>query len=471
MQLTSMFHSTSSLKASRQACSPTFDVSISSSFSLAPSCSSLQPQRRASTFVCNGCGKATAAPKSFVRCSCCKAAYYCGKACQKMDWIHDGVATRSQSHRQCCAEFAKDKHEFMTSPNGMMVRTHVFPWADDHRTASDVFPLQDFLERRGLIEQSLMGFWARPDCVSPQHLEGDDPYGWCHGQILLQENLPSIEDGFVQLASHEIPSGSPVSSRLNSWAEYSAKRNVSRSSIAPLLLTDVLTVYHMIGNELELHRRKPKNGKHFVVCILGAASELNYLALFEELAFLLPRGMDVELQFISPAVKHLSNKAFWEYPDSRIMTCGDYVINKTAPNGTRVRVSLERQHGLFHKVKFRSVPDAAIALDADLDSSDDWLRTFVKLIARETPFCVSEQAKYKLRLARDVLIHEWIEEFNDAYRVEHPLVEVPRRMQISLNPFHGIVGRNHGAIVVPHVSNGYILTWNPTILLPEPRRA
>lgn len=388
-----------------------------------------------------------------------------------MDWIHDGLATRSQSHRQCCAEFSEDKYEFLSSPNGMVVRTHVFPWADEHSSGSEVFPLKDFLERRGLIEQSVMKFWSRPDCASPPHLEGDDPNGWCHGQILLQENLPSMEDGFVQLNMQEIPSGSSVLSRVHSWAEYIQKRNVSRSSIAPLLLTDVLTVYHMIVNELQLHRRKPKNGKHFVVCVLGAASELNYLPLFEELAFLLPRGMDVELRFISPAVKHLMNKGFWEYPESHIMTCGDYVINKTAPNGARVRVSFERQQGLFHKVKFRSVPDAAIALNADLESSDDWLRTLVKLVARETPFCVSEQAKYKLRLARDVLIPEWIEEFNDAYRVKHPVVNVPKRMAMSLNPFHGIVSKNHGAIVVPHVSNGYILTWNLTILLPEPRKA
>ena len=448
--------------------SPTFDV-LYSSFSLAPSCSSRNDEK----CICNGCGRTEEASKaftSFVRCSCCKSTYYCGKACQKMDWIHDGVATRGLSHRQCCSEFVKDKQEFLESPNGIAVRTHVFPWANENDSVSDVFPLRDFLERRGLIEH--LGFWERPECTSSDHLEGDDHNGYCHGQILLQEDLPSIEEGFVQLTSQELPSDSPCpSSRLKSWSEYVEKRNLSKTSIAPLLLTDVLTVYHMIINELELHRRKPKNGKHFVVCVLGAASELNYLPLFSELAFLLPKGMDVELRFISPAVKHVMNKAFWKYPESHLMTCGDFVINKTAANGSRVRVSLERQEGFFHKVKFRTVPDAAVALNASLDSSEDWLRTFVKLVANETPFCISEQARYKIRIAREILLPEWIEEFNDAYRVKHPVVNMPKRMKASLNPFHGIVGRNHGAIVVPHVSNGYILTCNPTILLPEPRRA
>ena len=387
-----------------------------------------------------------------------------------MDWLHDGVATRSLSHRQCCFEFRKDKQEFMESPKGMAVRTHVFPWANQNDSVCNVFPLQDVLQRRGLIEH--LGFWERPECTLADHLEGDDHNGWCHGQMLLQENLLSIEEGFVQFTSRDLPSGSSCSSRrLKSWSEYIELRNLSTTSIAPILLTDVLTMYHMIINELELHRQKPKNGKHFVVCVLGAASELNYLSLFEELAFLLPKGMDVELRFISPAVKHVMNKAFWEYPESHLMTCGDYVINKTAPNGSRVRVSLERQQGLFHKIKFRSVPDAAVALNAALDSSKDWLRTFVKLVANETPFCISEQAKYKIRIARDILLPEWIEEFNEMYRVKHPVVNMPKRIKVSLNPFHGIIGRNHGAIVVPHISNGYILTVNPTILLPEPRRA
>jgi hypothetical protein len=164
------------------------------------------------------------------------------------------------------------------------------------------------------------------------------------------------------------------------------------------------------------------------------------------------------------------NKAFWSYPDCHLMTCGDYVIDKTAPNGGRIRVSLEQQNALFHRVKFRSIPDAAIALNADLGSSDDWLKTFVKLVARETPFSISEQTKQSLRYARDILFPGWIREFNEEFRVKHPVVKVPKKMEISLNPFHGVVGQKHNTIVVPTLSNGYIMTWNPPILC-VPRKA
>lgn len=165
--------------------------------------------------------------------------------------------------------------------------------------------------------------------------------------------------------------------------------------------------------------------------------------------------MDVELRFISPSVKHVMNKAFWEFPECHLMTCGDYVFHKTAPNGGRVRISLERQQALFHKVKFRSIPDAAIALNANLASSEDWSKAFVKLVARETPFCVSEPTKYSLRYARDFLLPDWIKEFNEEFRVKHPVVAVPKRMDILLNPFHGILEQSYGATV----SNGYIMSW------------
>jgi len=471
MQLTSMFHNKDTTKTPRQS-PPSFDIpkKHSRQTHVAPTSYALQSDLDVK-YVCNGCGKSRVcdkAPASFVRCSCCKAVYYCGKACQAMDWKHSGIATRNMSHQLCCPEFCNDKEEFLENPNGATVRRQVFPWADQHHS-NDVFSLGKLLERRGLNGNHL-GFWARPDPSSSKLLHEYDKNGWCHGQMLLEESFPSIQEGFSILKECEIPSGPAISNRPCSWAEYASSRNLSSSSIAPLLLTDVLTIYHMIVNELKLNRRKPRNGKHFVVCILGAASELNYLPLLQELAFLLPRGMDVELRFISPAVKHLMNKAFWKYPESHLMVCGDYIINKTAPNGGRVRVSMERQQGLFHKVKFRSVPDAAIALNADLDSSDDWSKTFVKLIARETPFCVSEPTKYSLRFARDALFPEWIQEFNDTFRAKHPTVKVPKRTIISLNPFHGIVEQAHGAIMVPNLSNGYILTWIPPTFLPEPRK-
>ena len=219
IRLTSMFQSTSSMKVPREL-SPTFDV-FCSFFSLAPSCSSLQQSARHETkYICHGCGRAEEAEKaftSFIRCACCKSTYYCGQACQK-DWLHDGVAIWFLSHRHCCFEFLKDKQECMESPIGMAVRTHVFPWANRNDSVSNVFPLQDVLQRRGLNEH--LGFWERPECTLADHLEGDEPERLVPWADAVTGELPSIEEGFVQLSSRDLPSGSPCSSsRLKSWSE------------------------------------------------------------------------------------------------------------------------------------------------------------------------------------------------------------------------------------------------------------
>ena len=53
-------------------------------------------------------------------------------------------------------------------------------------------------------------------------------------------------------------------------------------------------------------------------------------------------------------------------PKSYLMTCGDYVIDKTAPDGGRIHVSLTGQHALFQEMKLPSAPDAVIGLNAGL---------------------------------------------------------------------------------------------------------
>jgi len=135
-------------------------------------------------YLCNGCGRVDEShkPDSFLRCSCCKAVFYCSKNCQLNDWREVGVVTSPYSHKQCCPAFIKDKKESEEDPNGAQVRTCVFPWADQHH-ASGAFLLNEFLCRRGLYGKK--GFWARPETMETQ-INGDDRKGWCHGQILLE---------------------------------------------------------------------------------------------------------------------------------------------------------------------------------------------------------------------------------------------------------------------------------------------
>lgn len=242
-------------------------------------------------YMCAACNTADESHQTIklLRCKNCKAVCYCNKVCQLKDWKQGGDVSAPYKHKQCCRDYANDMKEFQEDPNGVLVRTDVFPWANHH--TSGAFFTSEFLVRRGLYGKK--GFWAVPDTLRT-HSSGDDPQGWCHGEILLQKYLPSIKKGWVSLAESEIPSGPCLQNPVASWAEYAEHRNLSSSSIAPLLLTNVLTIYHMIVHEFKFHLRKPKNDKHYVIYVLGAERELNSLPLLEELAYLLP-GIDVEL--------------------------------------------------------------------------------------------------------------------------------------------------------------------------------
>jgi hypothetical protein len=367
-----------------------------------------------------------------------------------MDWKVDGVATRNMSHRECCLYFVKDREEFEQDPNGAVVRARDFPWAK-HHDITGVFFLKDFLASRGISER--IGYWAST------HLVGDDSTGWCHGNMLLFKSLPSIKEGWVLLKDEEIPSGPAPCRPIYSWAQYVKLRNLCRSSIAPLLLTNVLTIYQMIIHEFKLRRRRPRNGEFFVIYVLGAKRELDYLPLLEELAYLFPKGTDVELRFVSPAVKHLVDKALHGHPKSYLRTCGDYVIDKSAPDGGRVRVSLKGQHALFHEIKLLSAPDAVIGLNAGIADYVEWPDTILRLLVLEIPFSFSEPTRHSLRCVRDKLMPMWTERYNADSHGTIPKVKAPNKLKIRLNPFHGIVERNQVTLLTPNISNGYLLTW------------
>jgi len=190
----------------------------------------LMEDSREARYMCHGCGRDEECdgPPSFLKCDRCKAVHYCNKSCQKQDWTKGGVGTSSSAVQNSPRI---ERLEFQESPHGKVVRTQVFPWANFHHK-SGAFFINDFLERRGLFGQE--GFWARTVGL------GDDRNGWCHGQMLLKESLPSIKEGWISLKDEEISSGDAVSATeaLRLWAQYCKHRNIASSSIAPNLLAD-----------------------------------------------------------------------------------------------------------------------------------------------------------------------------------------------------------------------------------------
>ena len=80
-------------------------------------------------------------------------------------------------------------------------------------------------------------------------------------------------------------------------------RNLAHTSVAPLLMTNVLTVYQMIHHELKLSKKNDV----LTVYLLDVETELNQLPLFGELAYLLP-GVDLTLIMTSPSAKEIATK-------------------------------------------------------------------------------------------------------------------------------------------------------------------
>jgi hypothetical protein len=345
----------------------------------------------------------------------------------------------------------------------------------------------DLLLRKGLFEGTKKGYWGNSETIFPGRPGdaivacGDGGFGrsnlksmrgWCHGQILLQATLPSSQQGWVNLLPSEIPSGPPISDSIRSWKEYAHARTMAPTSLAPLLLTNVMTVYHMLFNILNLPDRVPANaemGRHsgYLVYVLGAERELNHLPIFEELVYLV-RGIDLELRFVSPAVKHLMDKARKHFPYSHLITSGDYVIDKEGGlDGSRLRISFEPDDALFHETSvaaassFALRADAVVALNAGFGYGDtDWEKSILDLLWSRTPFCFSDGTKHDLRLVKDILIPQMME-LHFKQRLESGGVATPRcpDVEISQNPFHGAIVQARSDCRISAVSNGHIISY------------
>jgi len=144
------------------------------------------------------------------------------------------------------------------------------------------------------------------------------------------------------------------------------------------------------------------------------------------------------------------------------MKCGDYVVDKAVPDGGHIRVSLEKQHAFFHDIDNFTAPDAVVGLNAGIGSYQEWAPTMVRLVATRIPFCFSEYTAHSLRMVRDISIPSFLRIFNAASGPRNPKEpEAPLNLELELNPFHGIVGQDQAAVLIPKLSNGYFLTWRP----------
>lgn len=415
---------------------------------------------------CGGCNKKERYPGELAVCSKCKAVAYCrgSKKCQLRDWKGKGCFTAPRGHKECCKELAEAREEFQTDENcGEALRKTLFrSWADQHHSNGAFFDTE-FRIRKRVYGTKKVGFWARPNLSTfstPFASSGEaDTTGFRNGDMLLQKKFPSLKKGWHKLGENEYPVGSPASppppEGIRNWREYFEYRQLDPKSIAPLLLNYVLTVYQMIHHELRL----TKKSKTLKVSLLGVESELNFIPLFAELAYLLP-GIDLELIMTSPTAKGACDRSK-KYPGS-ILNKSTTVLDFRAPindGGGRLRVTLDPMYNFWCETDFNgNYPDAVIGLNAGLGSYEPWKKTLFMLLSLKIPFAFSEHARPSLRFVEVILIPDLIPWGN--YQVSPFLrVNAIPSTEIKLNPFNAIVNRDISALLIPNIENGYLFVW------------
>lgn len=430
------------------------------------------PSRPFNQFVCLGCGrKQSQVDTAFSSCAQCHAVKYCSKECQVKDWKGQGQGpTKPRKHKDLCSELKHAILEFESHPTaGQRLRTQVFSsWANQHHPDAKSFHLHEFLERRQLLGGASKGFWAVPDVKTPYHTSGKDRHGFQNGQMLLQSAFPSMAEGWTTFLKEDDridvtqSPPNPISKigGLSRWEDYLKFRDLPSTSVAPLLMTNVLTIYHMIQNVLQL----PALQKPLLVYVLAVESELNQIPLLQELTHVLP-SVDLELVNLSPAAKAICDTAVAQGAggDSCLLSPGkEYVLDiQNETTQSRLRVKLDRMHGLYDEVPYNVQPDAVLALNAGLGAYPAWAPAMQKILRQGTPFCFSDQTHLIHRFAETNWLPSAVDTINKAFP-NYPQLVVPET-NIALNPFHGIVNRDVAFVLSPNISNGYLLTAFPDI--------
>ena len=442
-------------------------------------------------FVCLGCGqKQSKVNRSFSSCAQCHAVKYCCKECQVNDWKGQGQGpTKPRKHKELCTELKQVIQEFELHPTaGQRLRTQVFLWANQHHPDDKSFHLHEFLERRRLLGGASKGFWAIPDVTTPYHTSGKDRHGFQNGQMLLQPAFPTMSEGWTAFLNEDeridvtqqplsnFLSKTTMSAGLQSWEDYLKFRNLPPTSIAPLLMTNVLTIYHMIQNVLQL----PALEKPLLVYVLGVESELNQIPLLQELTHLLPT-IDLELVYLSPAAKAICDTAAQQQQqqqqerqgnNSLLSNNTEYVLNvQNEATKRRLRVKLDKTYSLYGDVPYDDddevLPDAVLALNAGLGAYPlSWAPAIHKMLRMGTPFCCSDQTHLMHRFTETNWLPSVVDTMNRAFPDYAPLkIPSSSSSSIALNPFHGIVNRDVSFVLAPNIFPMviYLLTVFPDI--------
>ena len=249
--------------------------------------------------LCLHCRRLSSEP-----CPSCRGAYFCkpeantGRDCRMDGWPHQCWCTTWKiyvSRRRSLSDF-----------NGFFGEWQPLLTDRPHQLGHE--PYQIFLHSLGINIEDCRTWWRT------------EMGGWSGGQSSSASGVDAsirlaYQEGFAPIT--EIPSECHVSPqdlidagleskrnavgliKLSSWEDYYKLRRIPPSSPISLLCTFPLTIYHAIERYGEVPVTVARMLKRPLrVHIVGAEKEINFLDLFQELKFLFPADLSLELVFI-----------------------------------------------------------------------------------------------------------------------------------------------------------------------------
>jgi hypothetical protein len=263
-----------------------------------------------------------------------------------------------------------------------------------------------FLAERNLLGSSGYGYWSSSPIFAPHESSADIMGGQNEIQKALEEIFQNQDSskkylsGYMLLgkshsnekigwhgipddqipwfnfsAKHQPPKCIEAGQTLKSWKEWHEWRGISRNSPVALVMFQVMSVYYMLVDALDIKPLGPGEKKTLEIHFLGAEVELNCIPLFGGLSLLLP-GYHLEITFFGHSVLKLTSQAEKKHKDSLAGREGpifEYKAPESLGSGS-VAVTLYRDQALWTLgLRNTKTPDVLVALNAGLSAyQNEW---------------------------------------------------------------------------------------------------
>lgn len=331
-------------------------------------------------------------------CPDCEGAYFCPppRSCRQDGWSHS-----CQCHTWRLYTFRRkelSKFEYLDSSWQAELVHREFQLSEE--------PYRDFLKKLTLMELHHLGqdnnnatnstFVSSSSSSSSKSWWRTETDGWSGGQSESAKQIdPTVrqtyQEGFAPLPIEQIPRQQRLKDsdfqsagiqskngvglwKLTSWQEYYRLRDIPPSSPVALLCTFPLTIYHAIVQHGEVPVTVARMLKRSLrIHVVGTEKEMNFLDLFQEVGYLLPEDLKVELVFVVRqdmlpthcCGAQTDTKLLLEIKMTTNLTVG--VVSGTYGTGSDTASSLDPTFDVG-----TGPPDMVIALNAGIYAYESW---------------------------------------------------------------------------------------------------